>query len=115
MEGTARAKRVRIYLIEDERASGRPAYQAIVDLLRRERAQGATLLRAAEGFGASGELHVPHLVDVAPHLPVVVEWIDTPEQVERLLPAVRALVVHGLVTIDDTEMLRVRPPAARTR
>jgi PII-like signaling protein len=99
MEILGKAKRVRIYVNEDDRADGKPLHLAIVELLRRENAQGATVLRGVEGFGATGRLHVSNLVDVAWRLPLVIEWIDRPEQVERLAPRVRELVRHGLITV----------------
>jgi len=108
-----KAKRVRIYLSEDDRAGHRPAHAAIMDLLRAEGAAGATCFRAFEGFGSGGALHVAHLVDVPAHLPLVVEWIDAPEKVEALLPRVRALLGHALVTVDDTEIAVFDPPPMR--
>lgn len=113
MESLGRAKRVRIYVNEDDRAGGKPLHVAILELLRRENAQGATVLRAVEGFGAQGVVHFGHLVDVAPSLPVIVEWIDRPEQVERLVPRVRELVRSGLVTVDDTDVLLFEPAPIR--
>jgi CBS domain-containing protein len=113
METLGKAKRVRIYVSEDAKAGMRPLHFALVELLRRENAQGATVLRGVEGFGAGGEIHVSHLVDVASRLPVIVEWVDTPEQVERLLPRVRELVRHGLITVDDTEVLLHEPHPVR--
>lgn len=100
-----KAKRVRVYLSEGEKAGLRPAHLAILELLRREGAAGATSYRGLEGFGSGGEVHVAHLVDVAPHLPVVVDWVDAPEAVERLLPRVRDLVGHGMITVEDTEIV----------
>jgi CBS domain-containing protein len=108
-----KAKRVRVYTSEDERVGRTPAPHAVLDLLRRESAQGATLIRASSGFGATGELHTAGLVDVAPRLPVVVEWIDRPEVVARLLPRVKELVPHGLITVDDTEVVLHQPHAVR--
>jgi CBS domain-containing protein/PII-like signaling protein len=98
---------------EDDRADGKPLHLAIVELLRRENAQGATVLRGVEGFGATGRLHVSNLVDVAWRLPLVIEWIDRPEQVERLAPRVRELVRHGLITVDDTDVLLFEPHPVR--
>jgi CBS domain-containing protein/PII-like signaling protein len=109
MEPT-KAKRVRIYFNEDDRWQGRPLHRALVELLQAEHARGATVLRGSEGFGAEGRLHVSSLVDVAAQLPVVVEWIDTPEQVQRLLPQVLERVQHGLVTVDETELVLFEPP-----
>ncbi|HEX9051225.1 MAG TPA: DUF190 domain-containing protein [Anaeromyxobacter sp.] len=113
METQGRAKRVRIYINEDDKVGSKPLHLVILELLRQENAQGATVVRAVEGFGAGGRIHVSHLVDVAARLPVVVEWIDTPEQVERLAPRVRALVRHGLVTVDDTDVLLYEPHPVR--
>lgn len=113
METVGKAKRVRIYVNEDDKLGGKPLHLALLELLRRENARGAIVHRAMEGFGASGQIHVSHLVDVAARLPVVVEWIDAAEQVERLAPRIRELVRHGLVTVDDTTVLLDAPHPVR--
>jgi PII-like signaling protein len=113
MDTLGRAKRVRIYVSEDDRAEGRPLHLAILELLRREHAQGATVWRGVEGFGAAGRIHAAHLVEAAWRLPVVIEWVDRAEQVERLAPRLRALVGHGLITVDDTEVLLFEPHPVR--
>ena len=104
-----RARRVRVYLTEARRVGSRPASEAVVDFLRREGAAGATVLRPTEGFGGSGRVHTARLAEVAPELPIVVEWIDSPERVERLLPRLVELVGRGLVTVDDTEVVLAPP------
>ena len=113
MESFGRAKRIRIYLSEGDRAGHLPAHVAVVQLLRKEGAQGASVFRGLEGFGATGEVHVSHLPDVAYKLPLVVEWIDHAERVERLMPQVRALVKHGFITADDTSILLFEPHPVR--
>ncbi len=113
METLGRAKRVRVYVNEDDKVRGKPLHLAILELLRRENARGATVIRGVEGFGAAGRIHVSHLVDVAARLPVVVEWVDTPEQVERIAPLVRELVRHGFITVEDTEVLLQEPHPVR--
>ncbi len=109
---TGKAKRVRIYVSEGDLHAHRPVHHAIVALLRSEGAAGATVLRAVEGFGAPGVVHTSHLVDIAQHLPMVVEWIDKAEQVERLLPRIKELVKRGLITLDDTEVVLYRGVSA---
>jgi CBS domain-containing protein len=102
-----KARRVRLYLSEGDRAGHRPAHTAVMELLRKEGAAGAACFRGIEGFGAGRDLHVAHLVDVDARLPMVIEWVDAPARVERILPAVRALVRGALVTIDETEIVGV--------
>jgi CBS domain-containing protein/PII-like signaling protein len=101
---SGRAKRVRIYVDEGQLYEHRPTAVAIVEFLRKEGAAGATVFRGSEGFGGSGEIHTARLVDINQKIPLVVEWIDTPEQVVRHLPSVKAMVKHGLITVDDTEV-----------
>ena len=105
MDLIGKAKRIRIYVNEGDKVGHRPAAVAIVEFLRRENAQGATLLRGVSGFGSTGQIHVAHIVDVVQDLPVVVEWIDAPDVVERLIGRVKEMVPRGLITMDDTEIL----------
>ena len=90
-----------------------PTHLAILQLLRKEGAQGASVFRGIEGFGAAGEVHASHLPDIAYKLPIVVEWIDHAERVDRLLPGVRSLVRHGFITADDTVILLYEPHPVR--
>ncbi len=113
MDLVGKARRVRIYVSEGEKVGRKPAHLAILELLRSENAQGATVLRGVEGFGATGQIHVSHLVDVAQDLPVVVEWIDAPEVVERLIGRVKAMVPRGLITMDETEIVLHQPHPVR--
>ena len=101
-------KRVRIYIGEHDKAAGshRALWEDLLGLLRAEGAAGATMFRGLAGFGAHSHLHMARLADLTPDLPVAVEWIDTPEQVERLLPRVCELVQHGTITIDDLTIVK---------
>jgi PII-like signaling protein len=99
------ARRVRIYVSEGTKVGHRSAAIAVLQLLRNEGAHGATVFRGNAGFGPAGHLHVSHLVDVAQDLPILLEWVDVPELVERLLPRVLELVPRGLVTVDTTEIV----------
>jgi CBS domain-containing protein len=113
MGSFGRARRVRIYVNEGDHVGHLPTHLAVMQLLRREGAQGATLFRGIEGFGATGEVHLSHLVDVAGKLPLVVEWIDEADRVERLMPQLLALVKHGFITSDQTEIVLYEPHPVR--
>ncbi len=113
MDQLRKAKRVRIFLNEDARVGLKPAHLAIVEFLRKEDAAGVTVLRAVEGFGGSGEIHMSHIPDLARKLPMVLEWVDRPEQINRLLGRIQAMVRHGLITIDDTEVVFFEPHPLR--
>ncbi len=113
MDLVGKAKRVRIYVNEDDKVGIRPAHLALLEFLRRENAQGATVFRAVEGFGATGRIHVSHLVDMDQRLPILVEWIDRPDVVERLMVRVKEMVPHALITVDETEIVLCEPHPVR--
>lgn len=106
------AQRVRCYLSETDTIGHQPAHKKIVALLRREGASGVTVLRGVEGFGAHGHIHTAAIVDIDPPLPMVIEWIDSPERVARILPRLQEMV-KGLVTIEETHIAKMPPRALR--
>ena len=101
-------KRVRIYIGEQDKAHGshRALWEDVLNILRDEGAAGATMFRGLAGFGAHSKLHMARLADLAPDLPVLVEWIDTADQVERLLPRICDLVHTGTITVDDLTIVK---------
>ncbi len=101
------AKLVRIYLGEHDHGLGshRPLWEEILTLLRDEGAAGATMIRGLAGFGEHHHLHFARVADLVPDLPVIVEWIDSAESVDRLLPLVRQRIPGGLVTVEDVTIV----------
>jgi CBS domain-containing protein len=110
MDGVGIAHRVRIYLSEDDTWRRQPTSSAILELLRREGSAGATVFKGVAGFGVHGTIHTANLVDLAGPLPMVVEWVDTPERVERLLPRL-AEMVDGMITVEEVGIAK-RPHRA---
>jgi PII-like signaling protein len=108
MDIVGTGKRVRIYIGEHDKAAGHhePLWETILGLLRTEGAAGATMVRGLAGFGAHSKLHTARLADVTPDLPVILEWIDGPERVERLLPRVCALVGSGTITLEAVDIVK---------
>ncbi len=53
---------MRIHIGESDRWRGKPLHEAIVELLRKERFSGATVLRGVGGFGGSSVYHTDKLL-----------------------------------------------------
>jgi Uncharacterized ACR, COG1993 len=68
------AKRVCIYVGEDQQYHGHSAYAAILDFLFYRGVSGATIMRGIAGFGADHHIHTTRLVELAENLPVKVEF-----------------------------------------
>ena len=108
MEIAGTGKRVRIYIDEQDKAEGHhePLWETLLNFLRDEGADGATVTRGIAGFGAHQKVHTARLADVVPNLPVIVEWLDGPERVERLLPRLCGLVGEGTITVEDVHLVK---------
>ena len=99
-------KKVCVYVAEDEHYHGSSAYTAILDFLFFHGVAGATVTRGIAGFGADHRLHTDRMVDMATKLPVKVEFIETAEKVEELLPKLQAMVGTGLIEMHDTTIVK---------
>src|SRR3954447_13042018 len=93
------ARKVTIYLNQDTRTHTEPLWSAILGFLRHKHVSGATLFRADAGFGVNEELHNPHSEYLAEHTAVRIEFIDTAERVDELLPTLYEMVTDGLITL----------------
>lgn len=105
MEIIGLAKKVTIYIGESDRWGHKPLYAAILELLKQENCAGATVTRALAGFGAHSRIHTASLVALSTDLPLVIEWVDNPDRVERVMPRLREMVVEGLITVHQVEVV----------
>lgn len=101
------AKKVTIYVNQDTREHLSPLYESVLDFLLHKGVSGATASRALAGFGAHRVVHTPKVEVLADHLPVRIEFIDTAEKVDELLPALYDLVTDGLIEVQDTTIVKI--------
>lgn len=105
MEIVGLAKKVTIYIGESDKWGRKPLHLAILEMLKAENCAGATVTRALAGFGAHSRIHAASLVDLSADLPLVIEWVDNPARVERVMPRLRQMVLEGLITVQDVEVV----------
>lgn len=106
--GTA-GVRVRIYFGDRDHHGMGTLWSALLSLLRKEGAMGATVVRGEAGFGAHSRIHTASLVALSSDLPLICEWVDTPATVARLLPRIEAMLQGGMITVEPTRILRSQP------
>ena len=100
------AKKVSIYVGEDHRYHGQSLYSAILDFLFYRGISGASVTRGVAGFGADHHLHTTRIEALTQDLPMKVEFIESPEKVEEVLPKLRELAGTGLIEIQDTTVIK---------
>lgn len=108
---------LRIFLGESERWQHQPMYEAIVLRAREHHLAGATVLRAAMGFGKSSRLHTAKILRLSLDLPLVIEIVDREEKIRAFLPVLEQMHFGGLVTLEKAEVIHYRSgaPAADAR
>jgi uncharacterized protein len=106
-------KLLRIFIGESDRWHHQPLYEAIVLKARELGLAGATVLRGPMGFGAKSHLHTAKILRLSLDLPIIIEIIDSEENVNKMIPLLDEMVQDGLVTLEDVRVLKYRanPPA----
>jgi PII-like signaling protein len=72
---------------------------------------GATATRGYSGFGGHQTLHTPKIEVLAEHLPIRIEFVETAEKVEEVLPTLYEMVTDGLIEVQDTTVVKLSRPA----
>ena len=102
---------LRIFVGESDTWHGKPLYQAIVERVREEGLAGATVIRGIEGFGADSHLHTSRILRLSEDLPVVIEIVDTPERIDRVVPILDEMVSEGMLTLERVQIVSYRSSA----
>ena len=97
---------MRIFIGESDRYQGKPLYHLLVEMLRREKIAGATVLRGILGYGARSHLHTAHILRLSQDMPMIIEVVDTQENVDRVLPEIEKFMQGGLITVEKVRVLR---------
>jgi len=105
------AKKVCIYVGEDQQYHGQALYAAVLDFLFYRGVSGATAVRGIAGFAADHKMHTTRILRLTENLPVKIEFIETPEKLQEILPKLHDMVGVGLIDVQDTTILK--PSQAR--
>jgi PII-like signaling protein len=104
LEGEAQL--LRIFIGESDKWHGKPVYEAIVLKARELHMAGATVIRGPMGFGAHSRLHTVKILRLSEDLPVIIEIVDSEEQIAALLPHIDEMVAEGLVTLEKVHVIK---------
>ena len=100
------AKKVTIFINEDTQRGMTALHDSIMTFLMHKGVSGATATRAYSGFGSHQLLHTPKVEVLAQHLPIRIEFVDTAEKVEEVLPTLYEMVSDGLIEVQDTNVVK---------
>ncbi len=102
---TGPAKKVTVYVMEGQKYHGMACYAAVLDYLFFRGISDATVTRGIAGFGTDHKLHTSRLVELADEMPMKIEFLESPERVEEVLPKLTEIAAHGLIEVQNTTVI----------
>jgi len=99
---------LRIFVGESDKYKGKALYEQIVIKARELNLAGATVVRGIMGFGADSRMHSAKILRLSEDLPVVIELVDTEENLNKLLPFLDETVQEGLITLENVRVIKYR-------
>jgi hypothetical protein len=97
---------LRVFIGESDQSGNKPLYEAIVLRARELNLAGATVLRGIMGFGANSRIHTTRILRLSEDLPVVVEIVDTEENINKIVPFLDEHVGEGLITMEKVTVIK---------
>jgi PII-like signaling protein len=107
------AKKVSIYVGEDQDYHGHALYTAILDYLFYRGVSGASVVRGIAGFGADHKMHTARILRLTENLPLKIEFIESSEKTDEVLPKLHEMVGAGLIEVQDTMVVRSSPVSSK--
>jgi uncharacterized protein len=102
---TGKAVKVTVYLSDGAKHRGVPVYTSILDLLFKSGVAGASVFKGVAGFGGHHHMHTSHIVELSDHLPIKLEFIDSREKIEGLMPELEERCACGLIEMQETSVI----------
>ncbi|WP_027546192.1 DUF190 domain-containing protein [Bradyrhizobium sp. WSM2254] len=103
---------LRIFIGESDHCDGKPLYEAIVMKARELHLAGATVLRGPMGFGKSSRLHTSKILRLSEDLPLLIEIVDSEDNINAFLPILDGMMSSGLITLEKVQVLQYGERAA---
>jgi PII-like signaling protein len=97
---------LRVILSESHRVDRQPLFMRIVEILRADGLAGVTVTKGVAGFGHDRQVHTDTIEVLAQGLPMVIEVVDTPARLERVLPKLEAVMEGGVIMMERAHVIR---------
>lgn len=100
------AVRLTIYVSNGDLWHHRPLVHEIIRRAREAGLNGASSFTGMAGFGASSTVHSKSGWKVGSKYPIAIIIVDEEKRIREFLPTLDELIVEGVVTLEDCEMVR---------
>ena len=98
---------LRFYVHQPRKHGKVRLYEWLLERAAEMGVHGGSAFFAAAGYGRHGVIHEQRYFELPEVLPVMVEFIVTPEEADKLLDLVRAHKIHLFCTRTPTEVILI--------
>jgi uncharacterized protein len=99
---------MRIHISEGDRYEGDALSERILSLIRERRYAGATIFRGAMAFGFNSRMHSDRVEVLSLDLPLVIECVETEDNIRQILPELDKMIGGGLITLERANVVLYR-------
>ncbi len=100
------AKKVTIFVNEDTQHHFGSLCDSILTFLLHKGVAGATATRAMAGYGEHQVMHTTKVEALTEHLPIRIEFIESAEKVNEIMPTLYDMVTDGVIEVQDTQVVK---------
>ncbi len=111
MKIPADGKLLRIFIGEADKWHGKPLYEEIILLAKKNLMAGATAIKGFTGFGCKSHMHTTKLLRLSEDLPIIIEIVDSEDKINQFLPFLDEMVKEGLITVEKANVVMYRATA----
>ncbi|MGH7603317.1 MAG: DUF190 domain-containing protein [Gemmatimonadaceae bacterium] len=99
---------MRIHISEGDRYQGNALSERILKLIRERKYAGTTVFRGAMSFGPGSKVRSDRVEVLSLDLPLVIECVETEENIRAILPELDAMIGGGLITLERANVIVYR-------
>lgn len=99
---------LRIFIGEADKWEGKPLYEEVILLAKKEGMAGATAIKGFMGYGCKSHMHTAKLLRLSEDLPVIIEIVDSSEKINQFIPHLDKMVKEGLITLEKANVILYR-------
>jgi len=108
MKIPADGKLLRIFIGEADKWNGKPLFEEIVLLAKKEGMAGATAIKGFMGFGCKSHMHTTSLLRLSEDLPIVIEIVDSEDKINQFIQKLDNMVKEDLITLEKANVIMYR-------
>lgn len=99
---------LRIFIGESDIHDGKALYEQIVIKAKELQLAGVTVMRGIMGYGANSQIHTAKILRLSEDLPIVIEIVDSEDNIKKILPYLEESIGNGIVTLEKVRSIKYR-------